>query len=223
MRKTILGGASAIAIALATGGAAWAADMPVKASPIAQLFNWSGCYIGGDIGGSWAKNWSDSDGVLEKHSSPYYGGHLGCNVQSGQWVWGAEGDLGTTDNLMRDSDNWWKVRSMGSLRAKLGITVDRVLVYGTAGIGWLGGKSHESSGEFRKFHDTRLVVGGGADYALNNNWILGAKVLGYLGSKADTAEPGDDVSDRLKNVWVATIGLSYKFGTGGKGPVVAKD
>ena len=87
----------------------------------------------------------------------------------------------------------------------------------------VGGKSFRSSGFTSKFRTTRLVVGAGADFALTNNLILGAKVLGYLGNKHDNAEPGDDVGDTLKNVWVATVGLTYKFDSwGGKSPVVAK-
>jgi outer membrane immunogenic protein len=35
-------------------GAALAADMPVKAPMFAPPFSWSGCYIGGNVGGAWA-------------------------------------------------------------------------------------------------------------------------------------------------------------------------
>ena len=36
------------------GGAAWAADLPVKAPPLpaAAPFSWSGCYVGANAGGS---------------------------------------------------------------------------------------------------------------------------------------------------------------------------
>jgi outer membrane immunogenic protein len=47
------------AIAALVGGldAAAAADMAVKARPmpVAVAYNWSGCYIGGNVGGKWAR------------------------------------------------------------------------------------------------------------------------------------------------------------------------
>src|SRR5258705_4665546 len=54
MRKVFLLGLSAFA-AVILGGAAQAADMPVKAQPMAApvMYNWTGFYIGGHIGGAW--------------------------------------------------------------------------------------------------------------------------------------------------------------------------
>jgi len=54
MRKLFLLGISALATVM-LGGAAQAADMPVKAPPPppAPVYVWTGCYIGGNIG--WAQ------------------------------------------------------------------------------------------------------------------------------------------------------------------------
>jgi outer membrane immunogenic protein len=223
MRKSVLGSASAIAMAVAMGGTAWAADMPVKAAPApaAQLFNWSGWYAGVDVGEDWLKLWSDSQTTLYKSHKGFYGGHLGFNVQSGQWVWGLEGDLGGTSNTIHASDNTYKVNLLTSLRGRLGIAFDRVLFYGTAGIGFVNGPTHESTGQNGHVHHWRPVVGAGIEYALTNQWLLRGQVLDYAGHK--NIGPGDDPFESLKSVWVATIGLSYKFDSwGGKGPVVAR-
>jgi outer membrane immunogenic protein len=60
MKKVIL--ASAIAV-LGFGSVASAADLPVKAppAPVPQVWNWSGFYIGGNVGGSFSDNNIDYD------------------------------------------------------------------------------------------------------------------------------------------------------------------
>jgi hypothetical protein len=51
-------GALAIASSFATG--AMAADLPVKAPPMpVAIFNWTGFYIGGNVGGSWGREHDD--------------------------------------------------------------------------------------------------------------------------------------------------------------------
>jgi outer membrane immunogenic protein len=58
MKKFLLGGAALIAM---FAGSAMAADMPVKAPvlkappPPPVVYNWTGCYIGGNVGGGWAR------------------------------------------------------------------------------------------------------------------------------------------------------------------------
>ena len=48
--------AAGILLALGATGIASAADMAVKARPVVApvMYNWSGCYIGGNVGGAWA-------------------------------------------------------------------------------------------------------------------------------------------------------------------------
>src|SRR5262245_65778862 len=55
MRKLFLLGLGTFA-AMMLGGAAQAADMPLKAPPPPPppMYNWTGFYIGGHIGGAWA-------------------------------------------------------------------------------------------------------------------------------------------------------------------------
>ena len=49
MKKVLLGGVALITLGLA--GSAFAADMPVKAPPVAPTNTWTGFYIGVDFGG----------------------------------------------------------------------------------------------------------------------------------------------------------------------------
>ncbi len=97
------------------GGAAVAADMPLKA-PIAPVvtYNWTGLYIGGTVGDGWgsfdprsatvyAPNGYfrtdsvpavNSVGVQSLSSNGFTGGfEAGYNLQSGRFVYGIEGDI----------------------------------------------------------------------------------------------------------------------------------
>jgi len=65
MKKNIF-----VGVALATllpGLSALAADMPVKAPPIVPVdpWNWTGFYIGGNVGYSWGRERTDLDGTLD--------------------------------------------------------------------------------------------------------------------------------------------------------------
>jgi outer membrane immunogenic protein len=104
-------------VAVAAGGHAGAADLPVKARvykapPPVAVYSWTGFYIGGNIGYSWGK--ADTDvatpgftvdaliGDLDIPGATFSdsnklkgiigGGQIGYNVQTGHWVFGLELD-----------------------------------------------------------------------------------------------------------------------------------
>src|SRR5436190_5924488 len=95
--KKILLAAAALATFL---GTAFAADLTpraraVYAAPVAAVYNWTGCYVGGNGGGFWARReWSGAFGFGEDHtaSGGVAGVQAGCNYQIGQWVLGVQGD-----------------------------------------------------------------------------------------------------------------------------------
>lgn len=73
-----------------------AADLPRKAPPYmpppVPALTWTGCYLGGNIGGAWA-NVEVSDvptGVTASRSNSGFagGGQIGCDYQMGAWVIG---------------------------------------------------------------------------------------------------------------------------------------
>jgi TonB-dependent siderophore receptor len=123
-------------------------------------FDWTGVYLGGQIGYGWADNSgrgfastpgglfaagpvSDAQGVIG-------GGHVGYNYQFDQWVLGVEGSVdGATisrDTLIPVVDptgagsgagsltGTFRSDLQGSVRARAGYTFDRLLVYGTGGL-----------------------------------------------------------------------------------------
>jgi outer membrane immunogenic protein len=86
-------------------GFALAADLgrpaprPVYAPPpVVALYTWTGCYVGGNGGGLWARrDWSDpvfgrGDFGNVTASGGLGGVQAGCNYQLGQWVLGVQGD-----------------------------------------------------------------------------------------------------------------------------------
>ena len=118
MKHSIIWGLSALALA---GTPVFAADIPVKAPMRAAVaasgYNWSGCYLGGFVGGaSQARNWSSTDigSIGQGGTFPVYngvgtnpwdyergtgfigGGTLGCNWQpaGSTFVLGIEGEIG---------------------------------------------------------------------------------------------------------------------------------
>jgi outer membrane immunogenic protein len=77
-------------------GQASAADLPRKAPaympPPPPAFTWTGCYIGGNVGGAWA-NVEVTDvptSFTASHSNSGFagGGQIGCDYQMGAWVVG---------------------------------------------------------------------------------------------------------------------------------------
>jgi outer membrane immunogenic protein len=110
-------GALCSALMIAAAGSAAAADMPLKAPPsIAAFGSWSGFYIGGDVGGTWARDQFDHSPLVAlmgagagrpidaaaqtsaasptlKGSEVSGGLYAGYNWQTGRAVWGVEADV----------------------------------------------------------------------------------------------------------------------------------
>ena len=108
MTRTILGGLAISALLIAAPlSAASAADMPVKAPPMAPapVFSWTGLYIGAYAGGAWTSQATTSDPCLVGVACPTFGtynavtpvtynfdtsftggGEIGYNWQPTQWT-----------------------------------------------------------------------------------------------------------------------------------------
>ncbi len=115
MKKVLLGGVALITLGLA--GSAFAADMPVKAPPVAETNTWTGFYIGVDFGGIYGLNNTQSFRETGNYQNPACffgcfdpvtfnnptnwgetgGVHIGYNWQlSPSWVVGGEVDWNKT-------------------------------------------------------------------------------------------------------------------------------
>jgi outer membrane immunogenic protein len=117
MKRAVTLGIGALALAGMTFSAS-AADIPrrpppppVVAPPV--VYNWSGFYIGGHLGGKWADHDGDINfdqvvgftplglaafgtGGNDSETAFIGGGQIGFNWQAGGWVFGIEGDFSAT-------------------------------------------------------------------------------------------------------------------------------
>jgi outer membrane immunogenic protein len=159
MKKLFLASATLGALA---AGSAWSADlppMPAYTAPIAapSVYNWTGFYIGGHLGGAWDEtNFSQRNLIVPRSvgqsgslsaSSVAGGGQIGVNwMATPNIVLGLEADVSGTD--LRGSTTThalvgpialgWndKVDAFGTVRGRLGYAMNNWLFYGTGGFAW---------------------------------------------------------------------------------------
>jgi outer membrane immunogenic protein len=241
MKKILVVG---IAAAAFCGAPALAADMPVKA-PVykaapAPVFSWTGCYVGGNVGGGWGKDkWTENDGT--NLGAPHYsgwagGGQIGCDWQSGAWVFGVAGMLDWADLTGHavDPDGaptttaHTQAKWFGTTTARLGYAVDRSLVYVDGGAAWMNTK------RFLDFNgsvvgvttsDTKSgwALGVGWEYAFAPNWSWKIEYNHLdFGRETFFVTVTPLVVTSPTRIDTILVGLNYRFGSGGKGPVVAK-
>jgi outer membrane immunogenic protein len=175
MRKLLFAHAAALAVTMA--GPAVAADMPLRAAtPFAERFNWTGCYLGGHLGGGFArKDITDpvqlvqdsfgagpTTGITTVSPSPtgvVIGGQIGCDYQfAPSWVVGIEGSASgstmkgsTIVGLPLGSPDTALVQAktdfLTSVTARLGYAFDNVLVYAKGGVA-LAADRYDVTGSF---------------------------------------------------------------------------
>ncbi len=161
---------------LALTPAAFAADMPVAQPPVeafvpeAASFDWTGFYAG--VYGGYAFGESTVSALpTEDTDGGLFGGTIGFNMQSGNWVYGIEADggwAGIEDDLspVDVSVDW-----TATVRGRIGYAFDSFLLYATGGAAVAGIESASIPGD-----DTRLgfAVGAGAEAALTDS--ISAKI-----------------------------------------------
>ncbi len=169
MKNILLAG---VALSSLFAGSAIAADLPARApvyrAPIVAPFSWTGCYLGAHAGGVWSR--ADyttamapgthlgaaanvlavsAAGTGSAHGDGSFigGGQVGCNMQSGTFVWGVEADIsglsaranlngvgvlttGDTFTIDSSTKNSW----FGTVRGRVGVAFDRSLLYVTGGL-----------------------------------------------------------------------------------------
>lgn len=203
-----------------------AADMAVKAAPVATVmapapFTWTGWYIGGTIG--YGKQELFRDDISRKSTSDGFTGglHTGYNWQSGTFVYGWEADVSATSINGRVPTTSFETttvssRLMATLRARMGLAFDRSLIYATAGGSYMRARifTDDNSGETTNHNVWGYVVGGGWEYAINNNLIYRAEGLYNVYDKTrsyDFSCGGGCEDVKINHVWNARTGFSYKF------------
>jgi outer membrane immunogenic protein len=194
-----------LATSVVTAHAADLGPMVTKAPPAPIYYNWTGFYLGVNLGGSWGHQSADlfegGEDVFGASTNPngvIGGGQIGYNWQfynnwgwGNAWVLGLEADIqGSGQRDTRDFDFLVpalspdsfagsvedKLEWFGTVRGRVGIAFDRVLPYFTGG--WAYGN--------RKFDGTvTAFTPGGVPIAstafstssnLSNGWTVGGGV-----------------------------------------------
>ena len=234
MKKLIV----AAVAALASVGAANAADLPTKAplapAPmVAPAFSWTGFYIG--VNGGWAWGHSTFDynppDVGHNNDGGLVGGTVGFNYQfAGPWVLGIEADWdwahingsSPCPNPIFSCET--KIRSIGTARARGGYAINNLLLYVTGGFAWedvkvqtvdlTGGPNPPSGTPTNGTTATHggWTVGFGAEYALWQNLSLKLEYLhADFGHHDFAIDGGQTVSSRQREDMVRA-GLNWRFG-----------
>lgn len=134
-----------------------APEAPAYEQPVST--GWSGAYAG--IYGGYGKG--DHGGV---DTNGFKGGaYGGYNMQSGQFVYGGEADVGYSGSDGQAGPTVVKNGFNGALRARAGIDLDPVLVYGAGGVAATNGK---------------IANGVDDDTATHIGWTAGAGIEGKI-------------------------------------------
>ncbi len=193
MRKTIVLAVSAFAVANVAHAADLAVKAPVYKAPVVAPFSWTGLYIGVQGGGGWGRqSWLDNSGLGFspdfRANGGFFGGQVGYRYQLGQFVFGVEaagapGDLKDTNSAGTVSETF-KVQSLYSVTGQVGFALDRWLPYVKGG--WGGAQTNLTwkntvfpAGASQSENNSGWVVGGGLDYAITNNVVLGVEYNHY--------------------------------------------
>jgi outer membrane immunogenic protein len=204
-------GASLIALAGSVGAAA-AADLgapsytPTPGPAYNQGFNWTGPEVGLLLGYGFGQskvgsNKADADGV----TGGAYGGY---NFATANFLFGVEGDITASD--MSGSNSGFTVSNPwnGTLRARAGFTIDRVLLYGTGGLA-VGEVKVKNGASSDSATQTGWTGGLGAEAAITNG-IVGRVEYRYtdLGSHSFATTPAANASFTSNQIF-AGIGLKF--------------
>ena len=196
--------AVAVALSACAASAALAADMaPPALIPPQAPYNWSGLYLGGNLGAAWTDgNFSDPAGNAFTGGATgttqfVGGGQVGANYEfRGGAVVGVEADFdwlpntnntsntivdtfGNTDSLT--ANNRW----LTTLTGRLGYAFDRVLVYGKGGGAWVGSSAPAITINGAPFSTTinsnwGWTAGAGVEWAFAGTWSVRAE-YDYIG------------------------------------------
>ncbi|MEH2498087.1 outer membrane immunogenic protein [Bradyrhizobium sp. AZCC 1678] len=237
MKKFAIAAAALVVGTVSASAADLAARPYTKApAPIAAVYNWTGFYIGADVGYGWGRSTGTLTNAAGFFPVPYSldpsgligGGFVGYNWQVSNVVLGIEADWQAAD--LNESGNFLlggvptytigtKVKDYGSVRGRLGFAFDRWMVFGTAGAAWgrwdtsyalIGGVPFVTASTSS---NVGWTAGAGVEYAFTNNWLGRVEYrytdLGrssFISAATNSRELGNRVT-----VNDVRVGIAYKF------------
>ena len=223
-----------------------AADLPSRSAPapapLAIPYSWSGFYVGVNAGYGLSDHAhrptctaacaptpslnTDRDGFVG-------GGQLGYNQQIGRYLAGIEADIQYTDvgrtvvgsapGALANSATQ-RLDYLGTLRARVGLVMDRVLVFATGGLAYgdvreaqtivFPGATYSVASTATEFG---YAAGGGVEYGFTPNLTGKAEALYYDLGRRRLAGPAAPPTGLTRGARfdtagvVARAGLNYKF------------
>ena len=243
MKKILIAAVLAVAGTTAASAADMAARPYTKApAPVyaAQVYNWTGIYVGAHIGGAFSGN-NNGIGVAgfptgSNNGSFLGGGQIGADYQFSSWVIGAEANISGRNrnnrNVFNAAGAGFTSQSgsyLGSVTGRVGYAWDNVLLYGK------GGYAYRDNSNFVGFTAPGAVtpilvnrntdgytLGGGLEYMFAPSWSTKLEYQYYnfgntnivIPAVPALAAPGATFRSDLHTV---KLGVNYRFGGLGSG------
>ena len=236
MKKLLLGTVALVALGAAPALAADLAARPYTKAPAyaAPIYNWTGFYIGGHIGGAFGGN-NNFAGFGGNNDGRFLGGvQIGADYQfAPSWVVGIEAQYSWLGSNNRTTTfptapvavYGYNERGLGSVTGRLGYTWGPALLYVKGGYAYsdnsnaltVGGAAVAITGSR---HDG-YTVGAGLEYMFAQNWSAKVEYQYYdFGTTTFAAPPLSTFGSARYDDHTVKAGLNYRFNWGG--PVVAK-
>jgi outer membrane immunogenic protein len=240
MKKFLL--ATVALVALGATVPALAADLPARnytkaPAYVAPLYNWTGFYVGGHIGGAF-NNQSDFGGLStgNNDNGRFLGGlQVGGDYQfAPNWVIGGEFQyswLASSNSSIIFPGGFIYTnnqRGLGSVTGRIGYSFGPALLYVKGGYAFADNSESLVSGgvpvAFALTGDRRngFTVGAGLEYLFAQNWSakLEYQFYGFDNSSFTVPVALAPFGNFRTDDHVVKVGLNYRFNLGG--PVVAK-
>jgi outer membrane immunogenic protein len=216
MKKILL--ATVALVALGATVPALAADLaarPYTKAPAyvaTPIYNWTGFYIGGHVGGAFG---GDNNILAPGFASGNEGRFMG-GVQAGydyqfapNWVMGLEANYS-----FLDTGSSFANRGLGSVTGRLGYTWGPAMLYAKGGYAWAD--SRFSNGFGGNGGRDGYTVGGGLEYMFTQNWSGKIEYQYYNFGTVNVFDPAGLPAGSFRNdEHTIKAGLNYRFGWGG--------
>jgi outer membrane immunogenic protein len=212
MKKLLLASAALAVIAMAApASAADLAARPYTKAPAMQavVYNWTGFYIGGHVGGAFRGN---SNNVLGgSNDGTFMGGvQAGYDYQfASSWVLGLEANYS-----FLDTGSNFNNRGLGSVTGRLGYTWGSpALLYVKGGYAWAD--SRFTNGFSGNGGRDGYTVGGGLEYLFTPSWSGKVEYQYYDFGTVNFLAPGIVAAGNFRNdEHTVKAGLNYRFNWG---------